>query len=311
MVEADKLPSNVDELEVRNKVILRISEIGDTESNEITKVIRRKNTETGEEPGEDEDENPGEKPGEEIKENFNISGKAWIDLNRNGEMDSQENTLQGITVELYDNNGNLAKDSNGNVITTTTGSDGKYILSNLSQGNYIVIFRYDSRNYTLTEYKKSGVNEDVNSDVISTSLNGTTVATTDNLQITDKDIININIGLVETSKFDLRLNKYISAITVQGNRTTKKYGYNNTDFAKIEVDRKTINNSTVTIEYKISVTNEGEVAGYANKVVDYLSSDLNFNVQLNKDWVLENGQLVNSSLAEEIINPGETKTGRF
>ena len=308
LVEADKLPSNVDELEVRNKVILRISEIGDTESNEITKVIRRKNTETGEEPGEDEDENPGEKPGEEIKENFNISGKAWIDLNRNGEMDSQENTLQGITVELYDNNGNLAKDSNGNVITTTTGSDGKYILSNLSQGNYIVIFRYDSRNYTLTEYKKSGVNEDVNSDVISTSLDGTTVATTDNLQITDKDIININIGLVETSKFDLRLNKYISAITVQGNRTTKKYGYNNTDFAKIEVDRKTINNSTVTIEYKISVTNEGEVAGYANKVVDYLSSDLNFNVQLNKDWVLENGQLVNSSLAEEIINPGETKT---
>ena len=114
--------------------------------------------------------------------------------------------------------------------------------------------------------------------------------------------------MIESNKFDLRLNKYISAITVQGNGTTKKYGYNNTDFAKIEVDRKTINNSVVTIEYKISVTNEGEIPGYANKVVDYISSDLNFNTQLNKDWVLENGQLVNSSLSQEIINPGETKT---
>ena len=35
---------------------------------------------------------------------------------------------------------------------------------------------------------------------------------------------------------------------------------------------------------------------------------MNFDTQLNKEWVLENGQLVNSSLAEEIINPGETKT---
>ena len=62
----------------------------------------------------------------------------------------------------------------------------------------------------------------MNSDVITTTLNGTTVATTDNIQITNNDINNVNIGLVESSRFDLRLDKYISAITVQGNGTTKK-----------------------------------------------------------------------------------------
>ena len=306
-VKADVLDQGVDELEIKNKATLSNPVIGEIESNEITNIIRRKNNGSGENPGENPGEEPGENPGEN-NENYNISGTAWIDQNRNGEMDNQENTLQGMTVELYDTDGNMAKDNNGNDVIGTTGSDGKYTLSNLPQGNYIAIFRYDNRNYELTEYKKSGVTEELNSDVITASLNGVTVATTDNIQITNNDITDINIGLVESNKFDLRLNKYISAITVQGNGTTKKYGYNNTDFAKIEVDRKTINNSTVTIEYKISVTNEGEIAGYANKVVDYLSSDLNFNAQLNKDWVLENGQLVNSSLAEEIINPGETKT---
>ena len=311
LVEADRLPNNVDELEVRNKAILRNAETGDTESNEIVKVIKRKNTGTGEQPG----ENPGGNPGGNTGENpsgetngYNISGIAWVDQNRNGEMDIQENTLQGITVEVYDTDGNRARNINGNEVIATTGSDGKYTLTDLPQGDYIVIFRYDNRNYTLTEYKKSGVNEDVNSDVIATNLDGITVATTDNIQITNNDVNNINIGLIESSRFDFRLNKYISSITVQGNGTSKKYGYNNTEFAKIEVNRKTIDNSIVTIEYKISITNEGEVAGYANKVVDYLSSDLNFDTQLNKDWELEDGQLINSSLAQEIINPGETKT---
>ncbi len=306
-VKADVLAQGVNELEIKNKATLNNPSIGEIESNEITNIIRRKNDGTGEEPG----ENPGEKPDEEPGENeekYNITGTAWIDENKNGEMDSRENTMQGIVVELYNKNGEQAKDNNGNNVTTSTGSDGKYTLSNLPKGNYVVIFRYDNRNYVLTEYKKSGVNENVNSDVISTILSGVTVATTDNIQINNNDVNNINIGLVESSRFDLRLNKYISAITVQSNGVTKKYGYNNVDFAKIEVDRKTINNSTVTIEYKISVTNEGEVSGYANKVVDYLSSDLNFNTQLNKDWVLKDGQLINSSLAEESINPGETKT---
>ena len=308
-VQAKELEEGVEELEIKNKAQMSSAEIGDVESNEIVNIIRRK--ENPENPGEDPEDNPNDNPMEEpgdSSEKYSISGTVWLDQNKDGVINAQESTIEGTTVELYNQNGEKVKDNSGNDITVVTGSDGKYMLSNLPRGNYIVIFRYDNRSYILTEYKKSGVDEEFNSDVITTNLNGDVVATTDSIEIINNDISGINMGLIESNKFDLRLNKYISTITVQGNGTTKKYGYNNTDFAKIEVNRKTINNSTVTIEYKICVTNEGEVAGYANKVVDYISSDLNFNAQSNKDWVLENGQLVNSSLAGEIINPGETKT---
>ena len=308
-VKAKELEEGTNELEIRNKAQMSSAEIGDMDSNEIVNIIRRK--ENQEEPGKDsddnQDDNPLEEPGDNSKK-YSISGTVWIDKNVDGSISAQEDTLQGVKVELYSANGEKFKDDNGNDITSITGSDGKYTLGNLPQGSYIVIFRYDNRKYMLTEYKKMGVNEEFNSDVISTNLGTEVVATTDNIEVINNDISGINMGLLESSKFDLRLNKYISAITVQGNGITKKYGYNNTNFAKIEVDRKTINNTTVTIEYKISVTNEGEIAGYANKVVDYISPDLNFNAQENKGWILENGQLVNSSLSEEIINPGETKT---
>ncbi len=63
------------------------------------------------------------------------------------------------------------------------------------------------------------------------------------------------------------------------------------------------------IEYKIRVTNEGGVAGYAKKIVDYLPNDMKFNSSLNKDWYTgDNGaNLYNASLANTLIQPGETK----
>ncbi len=48
--------------------------------------------------------------------------------------------------------------------------------------------------------------------------------------------------------------------------------------------------------------------GYAKEIVDYLPNDLQISSQSSKDWIKENGQAINKSLAEQIINPGETKT---
>ena len=62
------------------------------------------------------------------------------------------------------------------------------------------------------------------------------------------------------------------------------------------------------IEYKIRVTNEGGVAGYAKKIVDYMPQGTNFTSELNKDWYMaDNKNLYNTSLANTIIQPGETK----
>ena len=40
----------------------------------------------------------------------------------------------------------------------------------------------------------------------------------------------------------------------------------------------------------------------------YLPEGIQVNPRLNKDWEEENGKLISTSLGEEIINPGETRT---
>ena len=105
------------------------------------------------------------------------------------------------------------------------------------------------------------------------------------------------------------MDKFINRIIIQNNKGTTLKEYNNTQLAKIELDSKQISNSTVIIEYKIQVTNEGELAGYANEIVDYMPSDLSFNSELNKNWYqLTGGELYSKELSNDVINPGEAKT---
>ena len=108
-------------------------------------------------------------------------------------------------------------------------------------------------------------------------------------------------------KFDLKLNKYISKISIKDPKGTKITEYNNTSLAKVEIPAKTINNTTITIEYKIVVTNEGEVAGYANKIIDYLPNGLEFSKANNLEWKNNKGELITEELDDELIEPGVSK----
>ena len=107
----------------------------------------------------------------------------------------------------------------------------------------------------------------------------------------------------------LRLDKYIDKISL----TTPTIGtrvdeYNNSELAKVEVLGQNLGQSSAVVEYKIVVTNEGSVPGYVNKIVDYLPEKVDFNTDLNTDWYLsDNGNIYNSSLANQRINPGESK----
>lgn len=197
--------------------------------------------------------------------------------------------------------------------STTTNAQGQYEFSNIEKGRYFVLFVYDAAKYSVTEYQKEGVDTSVNSDAIDVEvlLNGekTIAGMTDTIEISNSNLRDIDIGLYVQEKFDLRLDKYISKIT----RTTPTSGtdifdYSNEKLTKIEVLKKNLGKSSIVVEYKIVVKNEGAVAGYAKKVVDYLPKGVVFNTELNKDWYLsDNGNVYNTSLENTIINPGETK----
>lgn len=252
-------------------------------------------------------DNPGSGTGNENADNRNtISGFAWLDTNRDGQKDSRENGMAGVKVRLYDDSiKSYLKDEKGNIIEKTTDSEGKYTFNNIKKGKYIVLFNYNMEEYEPTKYIFDGDSKVVLKKI---EIEGTeeTFAITDIINV-QSNISDINIGLREKLVFDLELDKYISRIVVQNSKDTKSYDYENATLAKVEIHRKRVQGSLVVLEYKIKIKNNGEVAGYAKNIVDYLPSGLTFSSELNKDWYLSGDYLHTKGLESVIINPGEER----
>ena len=309
-VRADILPDENDK-EVKTSATIEAFGIEPITSNEVTAIIEY-------DPNADHSGTGGNgsQGGNNKPNRYKITGTAWIDANFNGERDSSEEKVEGMEVILLnkDTNTIITDPDTGEQKRTTTSSTGAYTFNNLPNGEYVVVFVYDSSNYSLTEYKKEEVNERYNSDAIDVNITidgeKRLAGMTDVLTIDGENVRNIDIGLCTANKFDLRLDKYVEKISL----TTPTIGTrvdeyeDKTTLGKVEVLERNLGQSSAVIEYKIVVTNEGSVPGYVNKVVDYLPDNVNFSTELNADWYLsENGNIYNSALAEQIINPGESK----
>lgn len=232
-----------------------------------------------------------------------ISGKVWLDENKNGRKEADEKAFSNVVVKAMDlETGNIVKEMR-------TNHEGKYQFTQLPNGKYIIIVEYDSKLYSLTEYKKKGIDSDEDSDAIEKEINGQKVAVTDEIHVDNNNTTNIDVGLTKNAIFDLKLDKYINRVIVQNKTGTKTIDYNKEKLAKVEIDAKQVNNATVLVEYGIDITNEGEIAGYASEIVDHMPNDFKFNSELNKSWYTTGDKdLHNITLANEIIYPGETKT---
>ena len=240
----------------------------------------------------------------EEEKKYNISGTAWIDVNENGQRDSNEELAKDMEIMLLNSDTSEVVKSD-----VKTDKNGKYSLE-VTKGKYIVVFMYDNDKYGITTYKANGVEENVNSDAVSKtlSLNGKNipVGATDTLNIENRGIENIDIGLTQKNKFDLSLTKTVTKVVVQNSKEVKTYNFNNTKLAKVEIPAKYLSGAVVTIEYKIKVTNNGNVPGYVKNIVDYMSTDLSFSSTMNNSWYQQNSNLYNTSLANTQIREGET-----
>ena len=254
-----------------------------------------------------------EKPGDITTIVRKISGQVWKDENNDGIKDESETKVENVEVLLFNNEtGSLVTDKDGNILKVVTDKDGKYTFQSVAKGKYTIIFLYDNVNYSATTYRKQDVDDTKNSDAIDSkiTINGEEriAGITEEIDVTDSNIYNIDLGLVSNPKFDLRLDKTVTKITVQDGKNTDVYDYKNVKVAKKDLIGKDVNNTSIIVEYKLRVTNEGAIAGYVKKLVDYMPSEMKFNSELNKDWYTsENGILYNSSLANTLINPGESK----
>lgn len=242
---------------------------------------------------------------------YSISGTVWKDIDKNGARDPQEELLEGVNVFAINVATNeIATDNNGSEIIATTNNEGKYELQNMLKGEYIVGFEYDTERYVVTTYKAESINNSDNSDAVTATrkINGEekTAAFTDSINLNQNET-NIDLGLAEAKVFSLRLEKTISKMVVTNKEGTKTYEFDDKNLAKVEIASKSLSDSSVIIEYKMKVINDGEIAGYANSIVDYIPSSLTFNSGLNNDWYQKGNNIYTSSLADTRIEPGETK----
>lgn len=305
------LYGNTDAIEILNEYSLKVDafEIATAKVEHILQPY--KNTIDNDNTSGDGNNGSSETNPDETNEYKIISGVAWIDENEDGQRDSNEKTIEGIIVKLLDVTKNeFAKDSEGNVLTTTTSKTGFYSFSKVQKGQYLVIFEYDTTQYGLTKFEKEGISNEVNSNVITKNINiegtETKVATTEIINVDGENISNVNIGLIVAKKYDLQLDKFISKVTVQNNKTVTN-NYIDTTLVKQEIDAKQVNSTIVVVEYTIRVTNKGDVTAYVKKIADYLSVDYKFNSELNKDWYQSGNDVYCTSLANEKIEPGESK----
>ena len=320
VAEAKNLPNDVDERQIVNYATVSGDNFETVKTAELTNIIEQSATlpnppdESG--TGDNQNGNLGgdNQDGTSVTDKkYRIRGTVWVDANENGTRENTEEVLGGVTVMLVDaNTGNILQDENGNIRRIITANDGTYVFDNLDTGNYMVVFQYDTNIYGLTDYNKTGVNEGQNSDVIESTMteNGETktIAVTNAIRITDSSYANIDMGLVYKNKFDLKIDKYVTKITVQNKDGVKTYNYNNSKLAKVDITAKKIAGSTVIIEYGIKVTNEGNTEGYAKNIVDYKPTDLEFKADLNPTWYAGNdGNVYSNELANTVIKPGETK----
>ena len=186
------------------------------------------------------------------------------------------------------------------------------IFTSLENGEYLVVFVFDKAKYDLTTYKNSEASNSTNSDAIEMDMeiDGEVrkVGITDTIKLTDSNARNIDIGLVEANKSILKLDKYISSITVSYGNVVKTYPYEKAKLAKVEIPANELENATVIVNYSIVITNEGAVSNYIKKVVDYVPAGMKFNSELNRDWYQSsNGDIYNSSLANIKLEPGQSK----
>ena len=254
---------------------------------------------------------PTPTPSENTKAKYSISGLVWIDENENGQRDNEEKAKEGVEVLLYDvTSKKFVTDEKGKTLTKQTDKDGKYTFTNIYFGQYYVIFKYDTDTYNITEYQKSDVDSSQNNDAIekyARIFNETrTIGMTNTINLNSYRN-NIDLGLVEKKNFDLKIEQFIQKVTVTNKKESKEYTYNNKKLAKIAIHSKQFVGSTVVVEYKLKITNVGDLAGKVYEIVDEIPSKMDFHSELNSGWTKSIGYTIsNISFANTEINPGES-----
>lgn len=91
-----------------------------------------------------------------VTKSYAIGDYVWIDSNGDGVQGEDEDPLEGVTVELYDSEGEL-------IASTTTDEHGRYLFDNLPAGSYKVKFTLTEEQAAIYEFTTLNTGNDESS----------------------------------------------------------------------------------------------------------------------------------------------------
>ncbi len=111
--------------------------------------------------------------------------------------------------------------------------------------------------------------------------------------------------------FNFKLRNIISKTILieEGHQRDEPTGVDETSDIKsvvnIEMNKERVKNTVIKFQYEIIIKNEGEVAGYATEIADYVPEGLRFSQADNPEWRVSGERIVSNKLKDKLIEPGK------
>ena len=179
-----------------------------------------------------------------------------------------ENNLKVKNIEL-----SILKDDK-EVKRTYTNTEGRFIFSDLEEGNYTVR---------------------VEEDIYELSSDSRTTENNENL------ILKVN----EADKFNIEIHKYISNLKLVVDGKENNYSYDDVD--KVVRSIKKFNNVSGEIEYKLVVKNNSDKNTKIKELVDSLGEGLSFDKSKNPGWEVIDNKIKFLPVEDVILSPYEKR----
>ena len=221
--------------------------------------------------------------------------------------------------KLLDADGNEVTDKSKAKYVTTT-----YLAKENGEGNLIKAYNSekDSLDYKDVKVQFKVIEPNTSERILTnyaqiskmTNSNGKVVTDRDSTPdewIEDEDDQDIeNIKLLY---FDLSLRKWVTKAIVleDGKQVVTETGHKAEDepeaIVKVDLKRSKIKTIVIKFEYKIRVTNEGKIGGWAEEVTDHIPDGLTFEQTDNQIWTkVDNNTIVTDALKDVYLEPGES-----
>lgn len=117
----------------------------------------------------------------------------------------------------------------------------------------------------------------------------------------------ITIKHKKAKVFDLKIENQVAELTVSNENTEEKITKQSAEeIIKVDIPSSKINNTVINAKYAITITNVGELAGYAKEISNIIPEGME--LVEGGNWTVSGNTAINTGLENNLLQPGESIT---